>query len=172
MRRMGTRKGSPDLAEDSSAARVKAVALLARREHSTAELARKLAQKGIDKVVVDDVVDKLSSKGLVSDERFAESFVRYRASRGYGPMRIRLELAERGIEASRIAEHLAQTPLHWNEIAATVRQRKFGAGLPDSFAGRAKQTRFLQYRGFTSDQIRYALQSSGDEADQASDPFD
>lgn len=172
MRRMGPRKGSPDLIEDSSIARVKAVALLARREHSTAELARKLTQKGIDKAVADDVVDKLSSKGLVSDERFAETFVRYRANRGYGPLRIRPELAERGIDAGRITEHLAQPEVDWNEIVATVRQRKFGAALPDGFADRAKQTRFLQYRGFTSDQIRYALQSSGDDADQAPDPFD
>jgi regulatory protein len=172
MRRMGTRRGSPEPIEDPSVARVKAVAMLARREHSTAELTRKLTQKGIEKAVAESVVDVLNSRGMVSDERFAASFVRYRANRGYGPSRVRLELAERGIDVASIAQHLAQPEVDWNDIAATVRQRKFGSALPGSFADRAKQTRFLQYRGFTSDQIRYALQSSDDDADQAPDPFD
>lgn len=134
-----------------------AVRLLARREHSVEELSRKLQNKGHEAVVVEAVVARLSDKKLVSNERFASSFVHHHAQRGQGPIRIRAELRQQGITDESIEVQLKTADLDWNAIAATVRQRKFGATLPRTLAERAKQTRFLQYRGFNSDQIRAAL---------------
>lgn len=136
-----------------------AVRLLARREHSVEELVRKLQTRGHETASVERVVARLRDKKLVSDDRFASSFVHHHAQRGQGPIRIRAGLRQQGITDESIEGLLNTADLDWNAIAAGVRQRKFGAAPPRNMAERAKQTRFLQYRGFSSDQIRAALKS-------------
>ena len=134
--------------------------LLARREHSTRDLRRKLQKKGHASETVDRVVCKLTDKQLVSDERFAATFVTHHGRRGQGPIRIRAELRQQGATDEIIGTALAKSELDWGQIATAVRVRKFGAELPRSVSERAKQTRFLQYRGFSADHIRAALSGS------------
>jgi regulatory protein len=136
---------------------IAAVRLLARREHSTEELRRKLAAKGHPASSIEAVLDKLSRKKLLSDERFAASYVHHHARRGQGPVRIRAELRQQGVAESQIEQEVGAAECDWNALAAEVRRRKFGEELPKTAAERAKQARFLQYRGFNSDQIRAAL---------------
>jgi regulatory protein len=145
---------------DEAAARVAAVRLLARREHSTGELKDKLVSGGHDAATVDQVVQGLRDKRLVSDTRFVSSFVHHRAMRGQGPVRIRAELRQHGIADADIQQELDRAEVDWNELATRVRLRKFGQAQPRSAAERAKQMRFLQYRGFSTEQIRAALTSS------------
>ncbi|SCZ49671.1 regulatory protein RecX [Thiohalomonas denitrificans] len=140
-----------------------AIRLLARREHSRRELAFKLDGRGFDREQVDPILDDLESRGLLSDVRFAEFFVRSRVSNGCGPLRIRAELRERGVEDGVIAGQLAEVDADWCELAAQVRRKRFGEPIPGEFKQRAKQMRFLQYRGFESEQIRAAVR--GDEWD-------
>jgi regulatory protein len=152
-----------------------AVALLARREHSVEELRRKLLSKRHPAALVESVVAKLTAKRLVSDARFTGNFVHHHARRGQGPIRIRAELRQQGIGDEAIGQSLAQAEVDWNALAVSVRRRKFGSSPPQSLAERAKQARFLQYRGFTSDQIRAALNSdveSDGSATQADAGFD
>ena len=134
-----------------------AVRLLARREHSTEELRRKLVAKGYPDASVAAVIEQLGNKKLVSDERFTSSFVRHRTSRGQGPVRIRAELRQQGVADAEIQQQVGATDDDWKQRATEVRRRKFGAELPRTQGERAKQARFLQYRGFNSDQIRAAL---------------
>jgi regulatory protein len=134
-----------------------AVRLLARREHSTAELRRKLESKGHAPEQVTAVVEKLAAKRLVSDDRFLASFVDHHARRGQGPIRIRAELRQQGVAADRIDAEFDRAEVDWDALAAQVRQRKFGVTLPRAATERARQARFLQYRGFTGNQIRAAL---------------
>jgi regulatory protein len=141
---------------------VAAVRLLSRREHSTEELKRKLAAKGYPEASIATVLDKLGKKKWVSDERFAANYVHHHARRGQGPVRIRAELRQQGIADSQIQQEIAGGEQDWNGLAAEVRRRKFGAALPKSPSERAKQARFLQYRGFNSDQIRAALKFDPD----------
>jgi len=136
---------------------VAAVRLLSRREHSTEELKRKLAAKGYPETSIATVLDKLGKKKWVSDERFAANYVHHHARRGQGPVRIRAQLRQQGITDSQIQQEIAGGEQDWNGLAAEVRRRKFGAALPQTPSERAKQARFLQYRGFNSDQIRAAL---------------
>jgi regulatory protein len=98
MRAKRSADGEP---EDWTAASVEAAAvrLLARREHSRAELVRKLAARGAPAELADEVLDSLAARRLQSDERYAESLVTSRIGRGQGPVRIRRELAERGVGA-------------------------------------------------------------------------
>ena len=152
-------------AESDKKAEIAAVRLLARREHGTHELKRKLAAKGHDEDAVERVVDKLRAKELVSDQRFVSTFVHHHARRGQGPVRIRAELRQQGIDDAQIEDEIARASVNWAEVAIGVRQRKFGMQLPGSLAERAKQSRFLQYRGFTADQIRAALHAQEDASD-------
>lgn len=146
-----------DPARDEKTVEAAAVRLLARREHSTDELQRKLVAKGHEEASVARVVEKLGSKRLVSDDRYVASFVHHHARRGQGPVRIRSDLRRQGIADSRIQQEFSSAGLDWAQIAAQVRLRKFGATPPRSLSERAKQSRFLQYRGFEADQIRAAF---------------
>lgn len=143
--------------DDAAELRRRAMDMLARREHSGEELVNKLRNKGADVDVARTVVDRLRDENLVSDERFAESLVIARRHRGRGPVRIRRELEEKGVAESLIDGILAPRDRSWTRLAAEVRQRKFGETLPTEFRERARQARFLQYRGFTADQVQTVL---------------
>jgi regulatory protein len=134
--------------------------LLARREHTRRELSDKLAAKSFDPDVIRAVLDDLEREGLISSGRFAESFVAARAARGQGPVRIARELAERGVESP--GDWLDDGRYDWNRLAREVRRKKFGESLPSAFREKARQARFLEYRGFSQDQIRRALGSDDD----------
>lgn len=127
--------------------------LLARREHSLAELRTKLAARGFDAEEIDAALDGLSREGLADEARFIEAFVASRIRKGYGPSKIRAELIGRGIAAQAAAEGLAGTG-DWIALARAVREKRFGTALPRDFRERARQMRFLEYRGFTGEQIR------------------
>jgi regulatory protein len=144
-------------ADDPKKVEAAAVRLLARREHSTGELRRKLLSRGHAAAAVDPIIEKLSGKRLVSDDRYVASFVHHHARRGQGPIRIRAELRQQGIADDRIDQELQTCGTDWPRLAAEIRHRKFGAALPRTPTERAKQARFLQYRGFDADQIRAAL---------------
>ena len=76
-------------------------------------------------------------------------------------------MRQQGVTDSQIQQEIAGGEQDWNGIAAEVRRRKFGAELPKTAAERAKQARFLQYRGFNSDQIRAALSFDPDVDDES-----
>jgi regulatory protein len=145
------------------------VRLLARREHSTEELRRKLLGKGYPSETIEPVIQKLAGKRLVSDDRFTSSFVHHHARRGQGPVRIRAELRQQGIADPQIEEALRSAEIDWVQLAREVRRRKFGASAPRSLGERAKQARFLQYRGFDAEQLRAAFREDSGEADGAPD---
>ena len=148
-----------DEADDWTAATVEAAAvrLLARREHSRVELSRKLRARGMPDELVDEVLGSLAARRLQSDERYAESLVNSRVSRGQGPVRIRRDLSQQGIPEAEIDAVLAAAPVDWYDLARDTRRRRFGTGVPAEWKERARQARFLQYRGFTGDQIREAI---------------
>ena len=139
--------------------------LLARREHSRAELAAKLRARGADPVILETVLDALAAARLQSDTRYAEQYARQRAERGYGPLRITQELRQRGVAELQVDAALEQSGSDWTEQAAAVRIKRFGSALPQDIRDRAKQVRFLEYRGFTADQIRRVLKHNHDLAD-------
>jgi regulatory protein len=139
---------------------------LARREHSRFELAEKLMAREVEPEVAAATVAQLAADGLVSDARFAESFITAKMRRGQGPVRIRAELKRRGVAAALVEQHLNDAELDWRGCAAEVRRKKFGAGVPADFPSRARQQRFLEYRGFTGEQIQAAMQgAAGDDFD-------
>ena len=137
-------------------ARKKAMDFLARREYGQTELINKLANKGYIRQVAEQAILKLTAEGLQSDQRFAANFVRSRISQGKGPVRMRSELGQRGIDDIGIVQAIEATGTDWYELACTVRLKKFGDARPADFKAKAKQMRFLQYRGFEHDHIKAA----------------
>jgi regulatory protein len=126
---------------------------LARREYGERELARKLTARGFDAGLVEAAVDRLVADGLLSDRRFAEAFVHSRYQQGSGPQKIHAELRQRGIDDCLIDASLEAVAEQWLERLRQVREKKFGPELPQVFSERNRQIRFLQQRGFTSEQI-------------------
>jgi len=125
-----------------------AVHLLSMREHSRLELERKLLHR-FDMAVVQQVLQDLEQQGLQSDARFAEQYVHSRRNKGYGPLRIRLELVERGIADELISTWL-DADLDWRRVMLEVAERKFGVSPPADRKELAKRGRFLSCRGFPS----------------------
>lgn len=146
-----------DRSIDPLAARRKAMDFLARREHSRDELLQKLQKSGFDENVALDAIEELAKEGLQSDRRFVESFVQSRIRQGKGPMRIRADLSQRGVRDPVIHEALSEADADWSALAIEVRRKKFGDDEPVDLKDKARQMRFLQYRGFESDQVRAAL---------------
>jgi regulatory protein len=141
---------------DARAARVAALDALARRDHATEDLRRKLLEKGYDAAVVARLLDDLLAEKLVDDRRYVENFVALHAARGQGPLRVRADLRRLGLEGLLVEECLHVFP-DWIVQLVKARQKKFGAELPNNYADKQRQARFLGYRGFTSAQIRTAL---------------
>ncbi len=136
----------------------RALRLLARRDHSAQELRQKLRNKGAAPEQIDGVLERLLEEDWLNETRFAESFTRSRVARGLGPYRIRRELQERGVGEGDIAMAMAPFEDGWFDLAVEVKERKFGSVREEDFRERAKQQRFLQYRGFSHEQIRAAVE--------------
>lgn len=140
----------------------RAMRLLARREHSRAELARKLAPHGTDEEV-GAVLDRLSELGLLSDHRFAEAWLRSKAAR-FGMTRLRRDLIQRGVDPDTIEDALAADPLDdEHERARQVWRTRFNVTASDHREW-ARQARFLQGRGFSTDVIRKILREAPNES--------
>ena len=143
-------------------ARKKAMDFLARREYGQAELIKKLAAKGFALTAAERAVIQLTDDGLQSDQRFAENFVQSRVNQGKGPVRIRMDLEQRGIAAEAVSVALEASATDWYQLARDTKQKKFGEEQATDFKARAQQMRFLQYRGFESDHIRAAVAADDD----------
>ena len=138
-----------------------AVRLLARREHSRLELARKLGSRGHPKDLIEEVVGGLADDGLQSDDRFAEAFVRSALGRGQGPLKIRAGLTERGVDSDIASDYFDLDANVWCEYATSALRKRFGPAQAKNRADWARRARFLAGRGFTSDVVAKVLGSRG-----------
>lgn len=129
---------------------------LARREHSRRELLTKLGRRFASDVA-EQAVSRLCEQGLQSDQRFAASFVRQRSQRGYGPLRTRQELRQKGVADSDIETALEAEDIDWYAALVELVERKYRGEPPADIKDKAKRQRFLQSRGFSLDQIRELL---------------
>ncbi len=132
-----------------------AMNLLARREHSQRELRDKLRSRFPDTALVEDVLHTLAAENLQSDERFAESFVRQRLSRGYGPLRLRQESKQRGLSEADLDAAIASAEPDWFDLAERCYRKKFGASPAEDLNDKARRVRFMSYRGFSRDHYEH-----------------
>lgn len=130
---------------------------MARRDHSTAELSSKLRRQEFNQTDIDTVLISLAQENLLNDQRFTESYIRYRRNKGYGPQRIRAELSERGIAQDLIEHQLNITDNAWLDDIRKAWKKRFKNRFPNDMKSRSQQMRFLYYRGFTNEQINQLL---------------
>lgn len=128
--------------------------LLARREHSRRELLEKLALRGFSQDEAIPVIEEIAAQNWQNDERFAEAFVQQRIASGYGPLRIRYELQQRGITVVDLDVLAAEAVGGWLESLLALYQRKYAVEQTVSQAEWLKRSRFMQQRGFSGDMIK------------------
>jgi regulatory protein len=134
-----------------------AMDLLSRREHSRKQLFDKLAQRGFDEQEIVSALAQLESENLLNDKRFAESYLNYRIQKGFGPLRIRHELGDKGIAPELIEIEMEKCADLWGELIQQQREKKFGALIPQDYKEKMKQARFLQNRGFSAESVMRIL---------------
>jgi regulatory protein len=150
-------RGSTFASTDPARVRHAAMDLLARREHSFHELQLKLQRRFPDREMVEGELRRLARENLQSDQRFAAGFARQRAGRGYGPLRIRQEMREKGLGDAAIDAAFDEPELDWHGLADTVFRRKFGEPAAVAMKEKARRVRFMQYRGFSPDHYRHLI---------------
>ena len=146
-----------------SLARRTALDLLARREHSLHELLDKIGERHPEldaDSVVRPVLEQLAADNLQSDQRFVEAWIRYRSTRGDGPLKISSSLQPRKIASALLKKALYEEGPDWVELCREVMQRKFRLDAKPTASQLGKVQRFLMQRGFTSEQIRSALKQN------------
>jgi len=147
--------------EQPSAGEIRSFAyrLLGRREYSIAELDQRIRRKWpqAEPAAVADLVDALVGENLLSDERFAESYVRMAIRKQHGPLKVRAALRARGVADALISSELDRHADGWTDLASGWLQRQHPGTL--DFDSRGKYYRRLLNRGFTHDQAMDALDS-------------
>jgi regulatory protein len=149
--------------DSEAAVRHVAMDLLARREHGRAELIAKLRRLGASDALIASVLARLSDEGLLSEARYLDNFIGYRARSGYGPQRIREELCQRGLDRADIEQALSVCGIDWSEGLQRVWLRKFSGKRPEDVRERGRQMRFLVYRGFSSEAVGRLLRGALDQ---------
>lgn len=137
-----------------------AYALLTRREYSKAELTNKLLEYAQDDQEAIDFIQQLHEYGYQSDQRAAEQVLRSHLYKGQGPHRIKQKLQQSSLDTSYIDEQIQETD--WFTEAYNLKIRKFGDNVEKDPKKRAKQIRFLQYRGYDLDIIFKVVDFSED----------
>ncbi len=130
-----------------------AVRLLSRREHSAFEIRDKLRQRDFDEGEIEQTIIELQQGGWLSDERFAEAYIRMRQQKGFGPIRIAIELNERGVKESIVDACLHESDESWQQTLEQQYLKKYKKKPVEDYNDKAKRIRFLQYRGFALDVI-------------------
>ncbi|PCJ15549.1 MAG: hypothetical protein COB04_13110 [Gammaproteobacteria bacterium] len=131
--------------------------LLARREFARQELVRKLSPRVDDLELMESAIARLVEEGLLCDDRYTEAYTRSRWRKGFGPVRIALELRERGVSEGLILKHVDNGADIWFTLIAEVSVKKYGATPLDTPADKARRVRFYQHRGFDFDHIYSVL---------------
>ncbi|CRL63796.1 MULTISPECIES: regulatory protein RecX [Proteus] len=138
-----------------------AIFMLSRRDYSTNELQRRIERR-IRETEKDSptapeclpqVIERLLESQYLDDNRTIYSFFRSYLNKSYGPLRIRQELRLKGFPSEIIDRVLEETDTDWYALCQDLKEKKFGTDKPKDFKERAKQIRYLQYRGFTSEYI-------------------
>ena len=137
--------------------RERALAMLARREHTRAEMTRKLSPHSESLEQVEQLLDALVARGWLSETRFAESRANALA-RKFGSRKIEHDLRSRGVSAEVVEHAVEQARTQELENCRAAWQRKFGV-LPQNAAERGRQMRFLAGRGFSAEAVRQVLKA-------------
>ncbi len=140
-------------------ARKIALRYLSRREYSQQEMSEKLVSKGIERIIADAITKELVHDNLINDVRFTQELVRVRMIRGYGPLKIKFELKQRGVSEEMASQCLSDIEVDWASHARLALERKFRQQPVEDYKEWAKRANYLRGRGFTSEHVQRSLGS-------------
>ena len=142
---------------DQAELRRAALDWLARRDYSKADLTRKLRRKFGEEPDLAELFQWLEEHRFLDETRYLEVMIRSALERGHGLLRLRQEIRQRGIDPVLAERRLSALEVDWFALAGQVRQRRFGGKPVSDPREKARQLRYLQYRGFTGEQCFHAL---------------
>jgi len=143
-----------ELPENYKAIKEACLQYLIRREHSQQELVQKVSAKGFSRDDIMLVLEELIEQGLQSNSRFAESYARSRVHKGFGPLRIRAELQQRGAGDCYFDMAVEDIAGSWSLLLEQVYSKKYDLETGLDIKEKFKRSRFLQQRGFPSDMVQ------------------
>ena len=141
--------------DEPKAIRLKIMDFLSRREHSSKEIYQKMSRKVESKEMLLESIKELERDGLLSDERFAESYFQSRKRRGFGPLRIKSELIQRGVKENLF--YSLEKEIDWSSNALDALKKKLNGKVPQETKEILKLKNFLNYRGFEFQDIDKAF---------------
>jgi regulatory protein len=141
--------------DEPKAIRLKIMDFLSRREHSSKEIYQKMSRKVESKEMLLESIKDLERDGLLSDERFAESYFQSRKRRGFGPLRIKSELIQRGVKENLF--YSLEKEIDWSSNALDALKKKLNGKVPQETKEILKLKNFLNYRGFEFQDIDKAF---------------
>ena len=141
--------------------RLKIMDFLSRRDHSSKEIFQKMSRKVESKEMLLESIKELERDGLLSDERFAESYFQSRKRRGFGPLRIKSELIQRGVKESLF--YSLEKEIDWSANAFDALKKKLNGKVPQETKEILKLKNFLNYRGFEFQDIDKAFSMLNEE---------
>jgi regulatory protein len=141
--------------DEPKAIRLKIMDFLSRREHSSKEIYQKMSRKVESKEMLLESIKELERDGLLSDERFAESYFQSRKRRGFGPLRIKSELIQRGVKENLF--YSLEKEIDWSSNALDALKKKLNGKMPQETKEILKLKNFLNYRGFEFQDIDKAF---------------
>ena len=141
--------------DEPKAIRLKIMDFLSRREHSSKEIYQKMSRKVESKEMLLESIEELEQDGLLSDERFAESYFQSRKRRGFGPLRIKSELIQRGVKEKLF--YSLEKEIDWSSNALDALKKKLNGKVPQETKEILKLKNFLNYRGFEFQDIDKAF---------------
>ncbi|MFT6756953.1 MAG: regulatory protein [Chitinophagales bacterium] len=147
-------QASEEEAKNRASLSLSAMNMLAMREHSRFELEQKLSKKSEDEKLIIEVLNKLESDTLLSDQRFAQMFIRSKANNGFGPHKIDQELQAKGVGRELIADTLVELNIDWFEKATQLYLKRITQVTGIDIKEKHKQSRYLQNRGFSVEIVR------------------
>lgn len=151
--------------------RATALAWLGRQEYSIAKFTKKLSDNHASDEQIQSIVDEFCQHNWLSEQRYCEGFVRSRISKGQGKIRIINDGRGHQLDSDILTEAINSQSVDWFELALSTYERRYGQKpvanihAKEHTKEKAKRLRFMQYRGFTMDQISYAIDETGNSED-------
>lgn len=141
--------------------RALALTWLGRQEYSVAKFTKKLQQHQASDEQIAQIIDEFCQHNWLSEARYCQGFVRARISKGQGKLRILNDGRGHQLASGDLEAAIAEQQVDWFELALETYQRRYGQKPITDIKEKAKRLRFMQYRGFTMEQIDYAISETG-----------
>ena len=148
------------MSEQLNKLRAKALAWLGRQEYFEVKFRNKLAQHEASPEHIELIVQEFIERNWLSEQRYCDGFVRGRINKGHGRIRINADARQKGLAQDCLSKALVENDIDWFEQAHTTYAKRFGDKPIADLKERAKRMRFMQYRGFTIEQVNYAIEQN------------